>query len=143
MLFRTDATFEVVEDDLSLAQMQGMVGDSRDPEYTSLIEYCPVVEGAEFPANDPITGEARMAWVRDVIADEEGRLRENTATPNVLATYAVFQCVPPHAPFWIVGDVIIKLRMKPMRTQEEEELPVCEYCGSILAHPCDCGGEEE
>jgi len=121
MLFRTDATFEVVEDDLTLAQMQGMVGDSRDPEYTNLIEYCPVVEGAEFPVNDPITGEVRMAWVRDVIADEEGRLRENTCKANVLATYAVFQCVPPRAPFWIVGDVIIKLRMKPMHTQEESE----------------------
>lgn len=22
--------------------------------------------------------------------------------------------------------------------EEEEELPVCEHCGSILAHPCDC-----
>ncbi len=121
MLFRTDATFEVVEDDLTLAQMQGMVGDSRDPEYTSLIEYCPVVEGAQFPVNDPITGEVRMAWVRDVIADEEGRLRENTCKANVLATYAVFQAVPPYAPFWIVGDVIIKLRMKATHTQEESE----------------------
>lgn len=31
-------------------------------------------------------------------------------------------------------------------SEEEEELPVCEHCGSILAHPCDCQlymGEEE
>lgn len=121
LLIRTDCTIAEVDEGLSLAQMQGMVGDSRSSDYTSLIEYCPVVEGAEFPAIDPITGEARMAWVRDVIADEEGRLHANTSVVNRLATYAVFQCVPPYAPFWIVGDVIAKLRMKPTHAQEESE----------------------
>ncbi len=27
--------------------------------------------------------------------------------------------------------------------KDEDELPVCEHCGSILAHPCDCQMEEE
>lgn len=25
-----------------------------------------------------------------------------------------------------------------LKILEEEELPVCQHCGSELAHPCDC-----
>ena len=122
LIMRTDGSMSVVYGKLlTLTHMQSIVGDSLDPDYTSLIEYCPVVEGAVIPDElfNPIMRQNGIdlkgnAYVRDVIADEEGRLRGQTY--NLMATVAVFGCVPPQAPFWIVGDVIAKLRI-----QEESE----------------------
>lgn len=122
LIMRTDGSMSVVDEKLlSLTHMQSIVGDSLDPDYTSLIEYCPVVEGAVIPdvffntlMNQNGIDMKGNALVRDVIADEEGRLRGQTY--NLMATFAVFGCVPPQAPFWIVGDVIAKLRI-----QEESE----------------------
>ena len=118
LIMRTDGSMSVVDEKLlSLTHMQSIVGDSLDPDYTSLIEYCPVVEGAVIPNvffNQNGIDMKGNALVRDVIADEEGRLRGQTY--NFMATVAVFGCVPPQAPFWIVGDVIAKLRI-----QEESE----------------------
>lgn len=33
---------------------------------------------------------------------------------------------------------IRRIRRLVREEEEECELPVCEHCGSILAHPCDC-----
>ena len=98
-------------DALSLAQKQEAVG--------GLIEYCTFGRNVQMPV--PFEGRLVMANIIDVIANEEGRL---VAEPkqNAIGTYCAFGQSVFEAPYSIVGDVLVHLRIDddaPQATQED------------------------
>lgn len=98
-------------DALSLSEKQEAVG--------GLIEYCTFGRNVQMPV--PFEGRLLMATIIDVIANEEGRL---VAEPqqNAIGTYCAFGQSVFEAPYSIVGDVLVHIRIDddaPDATQED------------------------
>ena len=102
----TDCTPTIIaeggEDAIGLKEMQGAVG--------GLIEYCTFGRNVQLPVPHPKEGRMVMATVIDCIAHEEGRL---VAEPKVnpIGTYAAFGQSITEAPYAIVGDVLVHVRI--------------------------------
>lgn len=91
------------EENLTLKDMQGAVG--------GLIEYCTFGHNVQFPVPQTNGAGFVMATVLDVIANEEGRL---VAEPeiNPIGTYCAFGIPIFEAPYMIVGDVLIHVKIE-------------------------------
>ena len=89
------------EENLTLKDMQGAVG--------GLIEYCTFGRNVKLPVPDNKKGGLVMAEVIDVIAHEEGRIYGEA--PNAVGTYAAFGVPATQAPYAIVGDVLVHVRI--------------------------------
>tara|TARA_R110000737_G_scaffold351418_2_gene393628 strand:- start:705 stop:1157 length:453 start_codon:yes stop_codon:yes gene_type:complete len=87
------------EDAMTLDEKQAAVG--------GLIEYCTFAENVQLPV--PTDAGMRMATVLNVIANEEGRLM-NLET-NQIGTYAAFGVPIGEAPFLILGNVLLHVRI--------------------------------
>lgn len=94
------------EESLTLKDMQGAVG--------GLIEYCTFGRNVKLPIPSK-EGGLIMAEVIDVIANEEGRIHR--LKPNMVGTYAAFGVPAQKAPYAIVGDVLVHVRI-PEEPQE-------------------------
>lgn len=87
---------------LTLEQMQEAVG--------GLIEYCTFGRNVQLPVPNPSGEGLVFATVLDVVANEEGRL---VADPqqNAIGTYCAFGQSIFEAPYLIVGDVLVNVRI--------------------------------
>lgn len=85
----------------SLKDMQGAVG--------GLIEYCTFGRNVKLPIPSEDNTGLIMAEIIDVIAHEEGRIYGEE--PNLIGTYAAFGVPAQEAPYSIVGDVIVHVRI--------------------------------
>tara|TARA_R100000231_G_scaffold34814_2_gene30755 strand:+ start:3113 stop:3592 length:480 start_codon:yes stop_codon:yes gene_type:complete len=108
------------EENLTLKDMQGAVG--------GLIEYCTFGRNVKLPVPN-INGGGFidggglvMAEIIDVIAHEEGRIYGEE--PNLIGTYAAFGVPAKDAPYPIVGNVLVHVRIpeEPQPTTIEEML---------------------
>lgn len=90
------------EESLTLAQKQDAVG--------GLIEYCTFGRNVQLPIPNPSGEGFIFATVLDVIANEEGRLKAEPQQ-NAIGTYCAFGVPIFEAPYMIVGDVLVHVRV--------------------------------
>jgi len=89
------------EDAIGLKEMQGAVG--------GLIEYCTFGRNVQLPVPHPTEKRMVLGTVIDCIANEEGRIYGFDANP--IGTYAAFGQPITEAPYAIVGDVLVHVRI--------------------------------
>ena len=101
----------------SLKDMQGAVG--------GLIEYCTFGRNVKLPIPAEDNSGLIMAEIIDVIAHEEGRIYGEE--PNFIGTYAAFGVPASQAPYLIVGDVLVHVRIpaEPQKTNIQEMMQMC------------------
>ena len=102
------------EENLTLKDMQGAVG--------GLIEYCTFGRNVKLPVPSINGGGLVMGEIIDVIAHEEGRIYGEE--PNLIGTYAAFGVPAQEAPYPIVGNVLVHVRIpeEPQPTTIDEML---------------------
>ncbi len=87
---------------LSLEQMQEAVG--------GLIEYCTFGRNVKLPVPNPSGEGLVFATILDVVAHEEGRL-VGDPQQNAIGTYCAFGMPIYEAPYMIVGDILVNVRI--------------------------------
>jgi len=129
---------------LCLEQMQEAVG--------GLIEYCTFGRNVQLPVPNPKGDGMVFATVVDVVAHEEGRL---VAEPrgNAIGTYCAFGMPIHEAPYQIVGDVLVNVRIddNPEVASQEDIVRLVMGIDALRSHmmpslslaEADYGVEEE